>query len=683
MNFQLGRYFSISSLVGVVVVIVVLSFFYRYTVVNILIEQETKANTALTKVFANMIWSKYSGFIQKSSTLSKQQLLNRPEIESLGLEIESSGSGSNIADIKIFNATGMTIFSTRREHLGEYATNSAGFQGAMTGETISNLTYNNELHGYSEKTVDRDLLSTYIPLRTSEDNAIHGVFELYTDVTDLVNNVRRTQENIIGGVFITLTLLYLFLQWIVKRADKVIQDHEKARDSSIEQIRYLASHDPMTNLPNKQQFSRTIQAAIDNARQNRQRLALMFIDVDRFKVINDSLGHDAGDELLSIIAKRLQYPVRNGDQLFRWGGDEFTLVLENVSGVSMVENMARRIVDTLAEPIKLRGHEVFVTTSIGIALFSGEVGLTSTRLISNADVAMYQVKRAGRNGYMLYSPPMSDEVIERLSNEASLEQALRNGEFRLYYQPRLSAFSGKVTGVEALLRWEHPQYGLMTPDKFLQQLEDSSLISSVGEWVLKTACRQLAKWQAAGMSAIRVSVNISAMQLSGNIVEQVSRAINEAGINPHYLELEITEGVFVEDKEYMSSLMVALKEIGVTLSIDKFGFEYWPLSYLKKLPVDYIKISHEIITGISHSKKDLITTRAIARIAYNMNIRLVAVGVEKQAHVSLLKKSGCHELQGYKFGEPVLPVKIPAVVAARSAPEARKLALSKQVFTRL
>ena len=217
---------------------------------------------------------------------------------------------------------------------------------------------------------------------------------------------------------------------------------------------------------------------------------------------------------------------------------------------------------------------MFVTTSIGIALFSGEVGLTSTRLINNADVAMYQVKRAGRNGYMVYSPPMSDEEVGRLSNEASIDQALRNGEFRLHYQPRLSAFSGKVTGVEALLRWEHPQYGLMTPDKFIQQLEDSNLISSVGEWILKTACNQLKKWQAAGMPAVRVSVNISAIQQLGNIVEQVNQAINEAGIDPHYLELEFPESLFVEDKEYVLSSMERLKEIGVTLSIDKFGFEY-------------------------------------------------------------------------------------------------------------
>ena len=346
MNFRLGRYFSISSLVGVVIVIAVLSFFYRYTVVNMLIENETKANTALTTVVANMVWSKYSRFIQESSTFSNQELLSRPEINSLRRDIQDIVSGSNITEIKIFNHTGRTIFSTRREHLGEYVASSAGFQGAMIGGTVSDLTYNNEPHGHGEKTVDRDLLSTYLPLRTSNDNAIHGVFELYTDVTELIDNVRRTQENVVGGVFATLMLLYLFLQFIVKRADNVIQEHENARDASIEQIRFLASHDPMTNLPNKQQFSRSIKIAIDNARQKKHKMALMFIDVDRFKLVNDSMGHDAGDELLRIIAKRLQYPIRKADQLFRWGGDEFTVLLENVTDTHMVENMARRIVDT-------------------------------------------------------------------------------------------------------------------------------------------------------------------------------------------------------------------------------------------------------------------------------------------------------------------------------------------------
>lgn len=676
MNFQLGRYFSISSLVGVVIVIAVLSFFYRYTAVNILVEHESRANTALTTVFANLVWSKYSSFIQESSALSKQELLARPEVDSLRNDVLQLVSGSNIADIKIFNLNGMTIFSTRREQLGEFANTSGGFKDAKIGNTVSDLTYNNEAHGPGGEIVDRDLLSTYLPLRSSSEGSIHGVFELYTDVTELVDHIRRTQENVIGGVFLTLMLLYLFLQMIVRRADKVIQNHEKARDSSIEQIRYLASHDPMTKLPNKHQFSRSISTAIDDARLKRQSLALMFIDVDRFKLVNDSLGHDAGDELLRIVAKRLQYPIRKCDQLFRWGGDEFTVVLKNVSDVCMVENMARRIVDTLAEPIKLKEREVLVTTSIGIAINSYQDDVTSAQLISNADAAMYQVKRAGRNGYMFHNTPMNDKAYERLTAETSLKQALRNGEFILYYQPRLSVFSGKVTAVEALVRWKHPQYGLIMPDKFIHLLEDSGLITAVDEWVLKSACKQLKKWQLAGMPSVRVSVNVSPKQLLlGNIVEQVRQAIREAEIDPHCLELEFNESTFAEDKERILLIMKQLKEMGVALSIDDFGFGYWPLNHLKKMPIDYIKISQKIIHGITKDKQDLITTRAIARLAHSMNIRLVAKGVENKGQVALLKKSACHELQGFQFGKPVIPMQIPIIVAERSVSQARKLAL--------
>jgi len=304
--------------------------------------------------------------------------------------------------------------------------------------------------------------------------------------------------------------------------------------------------------------------------------------------------------------------------------------------------------------------------------------LTSTQLISNADAAMYQVKRAGRNGYQFYDSAMNDKAFERLTIETSLKQALRNGEFTLYYQPRLSAFSGKVTAVEALLRWKHPQYGLMTPDKFIHRLEDSGLITAVGEWVLKSACKQLKKWQSAGMPPVRVSVNISAKQLLfANIVEHVDRAISEAKIEPHCLELEFTENMFVEDKKRVLLVMKRLKEKGVALSIDDFGFGYWPLSYLKKMPIDYIKINHEIVNGITKNKRDLVTTRAIARLAYSMNIRLVAKGVENQDQIELLKKSGCHELQGYQFGKPSTPLQIPLIVAARYAPQARKLALTQ------
>lgn len=667
MNFRLCRYFSISSLVGVVVVIAVLSVFYRYTAVNMLVEHESRSSTELSRVLANIVWTNYADFLLESSSLSKQELLLRPEIDHLQRDVQQLVSGSNIADIRIFNLDGMTVFSMRGEHLGEFAADTKGYLAARIGITHGDLSYNNPVATMGDDNGSgRDLFSTYLPLRSIGDGSIYGVFKLYTDVTDLVDQIRRTQENVIGGVFITLMLLYLFLQWIVQRADRVIQGHEKARSSSIDQIHYLAYHDPMTKLPNKQQFTRSIKTAMDNVRQSRKMMALMFVDVDRFKLVNDSLGHEAGDELLRIVAKRLQYPIRKGDQLFRWGGDEFTVVLENISDVCLVENMAQRIIAAMAEPIKLKSQEVMVTTSIGIATYSCDDELTSTQLISNADAAMYQAKRAGRNCFMFYDSRMNDKAFEQLTIETLLKQALGNNEFRLYYQPRLSVFSGKVTAVEALLRWVHPTFGLMTPDRFIPLLEDSGMIKTVGEWVLKSACQQLKKWQATGMPAVRVSVNISAQQLLfGNIVEQVKRAVSEAGIDPHNLELEFTESLFVEDREHVLLIMKRLKEIGVSLSIDDFGSGYWSLSYLKRIPVDYIKIGRGFIQGVLHNNKDAEITRAIARLAYSLNMRLVAEGVESQEQVEALKRTGCHELQGYLFGKPMMPFEIPLTVAMR------------------
>ncbi len=677
LNFRLGRYFSISSLIGVVVVIAVLSLFYRYTAVNLLIEHETRANTALAKIIANTVWSKYSGFIQKSASLSKQELLARPEIAGLLHDILPLISGSNVADIKIFNLNGLTIFSTRREQLGADATGS-GFLAAQSGAAVSELTYNNQVHDSGGGRAGRDLFSTYLPLRSGNDDSIHGVFELYTDVTGLVKQIRRTQENVIGGVLVTLVLLYLFLLLIVQRAEKEIRNHEKSRDSSLEQIHFLAYHDPMTKLPNKQQFNRCIKTALENARQSRRMLALMFVDVDRFKLVNDSLGHDAGDELLRIVAKRLQCPIRKGDQLFRWGGDEFTLLLENVNDCCLVEDMARRIIDAMAAPIKLKTQEVLVTASIGIAVYSPDDDVTSAQLISNADAAMYQSKRAGRNCYMFYDTRMNSKAFERLTMETSLKQALGNNEFKLYYQPRLSAFSGKVTAVEVLLRWMHPQYGLMTPDRFVPLLEDSGMIKTVGAWVLQSACGQLKKWQLMGMAPVRVSVNISARQLLfGNIEEQVKQAISEAKIDPHYLELEFTESIFADDKEYLLPILKRLKQIGVSLSIDDFGSGSWSLAYLKKMPVDYIKIGRGFVQGVLHNSKDAAITRAIARLAYSLNMRLVAEGVESEEQVDMLRRCGCHELQGYHFARPMMPFEIPLIVAMRSKRLPRQLAVTQ------
>ena len=678
MNFRLGRYFSISSLVGVVVVIAVLSLFYKYTAVNMLIEYETRANSEISKKFANIAWSKYTGFIQESSFFSKHDLLSRPEVDRLRQDILPLLANSSISNIRIFNLQGMTVFSMQDAQLGEDVNIKSGYADAKTGAMASELVYNRQSSNSGTEMGDRDFLSTYLPLHSTNNNSIHGVVELDTDVTELVDHIRRTQENVIGGVFITLMLLYLFLQLIVRRADSVIQRYEKARSSSIEQIHYLAYHDPMTKLPNKQQFTRSIKTAMDNAGQNQKMMALMFVDVDRFKLVNDSLGHEAGDELLRIVAKRLQYPIRKGDQLFRWGGDEFTLVLENIGDVCMVENMAQRIIAAMSEPINLKGQEVLVTTSIGIAIYNCDDDMASAQLISNADAAMYRAKRAGRNCFMFYDPRMNDKAFEQLTIETSLKQALGNNEFRLYYQPRLSVFSGKVTAVETLLRWMHPQFGLVTPDKFIPMLEDSGMIKTVGEWVLKSACKQLKKWQTSGMPSVRVSVNVSAKQLLfGNIVEQVKQAISEADIDPHNLELEFTESLFVEDREYVLLIMKRLKEIGVSLTIDDFGSGYWSLSYLKQIPVDYIKIGRGFIQGVLHNNKDAEITRAIARLAYSLNMRLVAEGVESQEQVEALKQTGCHELQGYLFGKPMMPFEVPLTVAMRSKRLTRQVAVTQ------
>jgi len=676
LNFKLRRYFSISSLVGVVVVIAVLSMLYRYTALNMLFQHETRTNTELTKILAKLVWSKYSGFIQESSSLSARELLRRPEIDDLQRDILQLVADSNVTNIKIFNLRGMTVFSMRYEQLGEFVSSNHGFLEASTGNTLSDLTYNFPTHAKGEDKIERDLFSTYLPLRSSQDNSVYGVFELYSDVTEVLNQIRQTQENVVGGIFITLMLLYLFLQVIVRRAEKVILSHEKARSSNMEQIHYLAYHDPMTKLPNKQQFTKSMKTAIDNARYSREMLAVMFVDVDRFKLVNDSLGHDAGDQLLRIVAKRLQYPIRKGDQLFRWGGDEFTVLLQNVTDICMVENMAQRIIDSMAEPISLKSQEVLVTTSIGIALYSCASDMTSTQLTRNADVAMYQAKRAGRNCYMFYDPRMNSKAIEKLTIDTSLKQALRNNEFRLCYQPRLSVFSGKVTAVETLLRWMHPEHGLMTPDQFIRQLEDSGMIKTVGEWVIKSACKQLKKWQSSGMPSVRVSVNVSMQQLLfGNIVEQVKQAISEAEIDPHCLELEFAESLFAHDKDYVLLIMKRLKAIGVTLSIDDFGSGYWSLCYLKQVPVDYIKIGRSFIQGVLHNTKDAEIIRAIARLAYSLNIRLVAEGVESQEQVEALRLTGCHELQGYLFGKPMLPFEIPLTVAMRSKRLPRQVAI--------
>jgi diguanylate cyclase (GGDEF)-like protein/PAS domain S-box-containing protein len=422
---------------------------------------------------------------------------------------------------------------------------------------------------------------------------------------------------------------------------------------SAQQLEYLANHDPLTGLPNRALFTDRLESAIARARRHCNHVALLFIDVDRFKVVNDTLGHHIGDQLLKCVAERISRCVRDEDTVTRIGGDEFTVIQEGDPHPEAAAVLARRILKRLARPLLLEQHEIIVSASIGISMYP-EDSDDAVTLIKNADAAMYQAKELGRNGYQYYSPEMTAAGSERLKLEGALHYALERNEFLLHYQPQIDVHSGRIIGVEALLRWQHPQLGMVPPMQFIPLAEDTGLIGPIGAWVLQTACKQAKAWQTAGLPPIKIAVNVSGRQIShDHVVDKVQTALAVSGLDSRYLDIEVTESILMEDTERAIMTLNALKQAGVSLSIDDFGTGYSSLSYLKRFPINKLKIDKTFVDGLPDNKDDTAITQAIIAMAHSLGLSVVAEGVETSAQLEFLRTLKCKEVQGYFFSKPL------------------------------
>jgi diguanylate cyclase (GGDEF)-like protein/PAS domain S-box-containing protein len=426
------------------------------------------------------------------------------------------------------------------------------------------------------------------------------------------------------------------------------------RKSAEEQIKSLAYHDTLTGLPNRLLFNDRLSIAVAQAHRLHQRLAVLFLDLDRFKVINDSLGHGVGDRLLQEVARRLLQTVREGDTVARLGGDEFTLLLPGAGRPLDLAKLAEKILDGLKQPYRIEGNELFVTASMGVSLYP-EDGQNPDALVKNADTAMYRAKDQGRDNYQLYTAAMNATALERLGMENSLRKALAARELEVYYQPVLTLATGAVYGVEALLRWQHPERGLISPGDFIPLAEVTGLIIPLGKWVLSTACRQMKEWHERG-HPLTVSVNLSARQFQQpDLVEQVTRVLDETGLAPRSLELEITESNAMQSAETTAQTLKALKTLGVRISIDDFGIGYSSLSYLKRLPIDTLKIDQSFVRDITTDPDDAAIVTAVIAMAHTLKLVVVAEGVEDQDQLAFLHARQCDRMQGFLFSQPLPP----------------------------
>lgn len=419
------------------------------------------------------------------------------------------------------------------------------------------------------------------------------------------------------------------------------------------QLTQLAYHDPLTQLPNRVLFHDRLNLALAKARRNQEKVAVLFLDLDRFKLVNDMLGHVMGDCLLKEVALRLSKCMRKSDTIARLGGDEFTLLIPEVNHVEDAARIAQKILDVLHEPFYINGHEFHVSASIGISLYP-EDGDDAETLMRHADMAMYRAKEQGLNTFQLYIAEMNNRISERLDLEQSLRKSLDSMDFVVYYQPQVNAPTGRIEAMEALLRWRHPEKGIVSPDEFIPLAEDTGLIIPIGEWVLRTACAQNKAWQDAGYPPMTVTVNISACQFrQKNLTQLVAQVLEETELDPHLLEVEITESVTMNDAEFTSSVLQELKNMGVQIAIDDFGTGHSSLSYLKRFPIDTLKIDRSFIRDVAHDPEDAAIVTTIIAMAQNLNLSVIAEGVETAEQVSFLVQKQCEKMQGFYFSRPV------------------------------
>jgi diguanylate cyclase (GGDEF)-like protein/PAS domain S-box-containing protein len=450
----------------------------------------------------------------------------------------------------------------------------------------------------------------------------------------------------------------------VKNTLAAALDHRCTQD----RLAYLAQFDTLTGLPNRTMYIERLSQTLRQANGDKGSVGVLFVDVDRFKSVNDELGHSGGDGVLARVAGRLQRCVRPTDTVARLSGDEFALLLEHMATPEEAAMVSERVIASLAKPFRVHGHEVYVSASLGISI-SPTDGSDPDALLKNADMAMYRAKQAGRNTYRYFLPDMNARAAERLRTETELRGALARREFELHYQPKACIETGLISGFEALLRWNHPQRGLVSPTEFISILEETGLINEVGEWVVRQACEQIRAWQSEGLKACPVAVNLSARQFNQNGLDaSIDRILKETRIDPNLLEFELTESILMSDSEDAVRVLDNMKKCGIRLSVDDFGTGYSSLAYLRRFPLDSLKIDRAFIRHITTDSGEATIAKAIISLAHNLKLRVVAEGVETQAQLNFLREHDCDEMQGYLFARPMS-----ADDCARAMAEGRRL----------
>ncbi len=677
--FKLLRHFSITSAIAILAVTVVLVILYRHNAMDNLVDIAERQNVALARSFANTIWPQFSAYVGSVPGLDGDALRVRPETRQIHVALMTLTAGLPVLKVKIYNLDGLTVFSSQASQIGEDKSNDRRFfAAARAGRPSSKMAHREKFSAFSGEVVNRDLVESYLPIRRG-DGPVEGVFELYSDVTPLIGEIERSTRRLVIGFLLIFGVLYGALFLIVRRADRilkrqyvdVLQGEERiaAKNAALEReiaerkraeadIERLALHDSLTDLPNRLLFHDRLQIAVAQVERTDRSLALLFLDLDDFKDVNDTLGHAAGDELLKAVAERLKSYLRGSDTvarnnttLARLGGDEFTILLTDLSDPVGAATVADRIIEDLSRPFSVGGNVIHTGVCIGIAVYPSH-GDTPEELLKMADLALYRCKAEGRNRYHFYNEQMETEILARKDLERDLRAALAAGQLSLVYQPQMEVKSGAMVGVEALLRWNHPERGFIPPVEFIPVAEAIGAIVPIGEWVLRQACAQNKAWQEAGLPAFAVAVNLSAVQFrQEDLVATVHDALQKTGLDSAYLHIEITESVFMQDGA--REVLLDFRRSGIAISLDDFGTGYSSLSYLTRFPVDKIKLDRSFVRDIAHDTSNAAIIKAVVNLGHSLGMRVNVEGVETGEVLSILSSYGVDEVQGYYYSHPL------------------------------
>ncbi len=635
---------------------------YQNLAISDLIVHKESENSILSRNFNHQITAEIQKNIIDINLLTSDSIKLSHNINSLNQSLFTLANAHQNISITLFNLNGFAIAESRsNNHLLN------DIQKTDFKTVISNAINKSQLivfSNHSNTKFNYSSVYSLIPILTIDRSEVIAVFGVKNNVTNELETISKSQRIIILTVLLGLSFFYLVVIFTQTKSNKLLKEQAELRIISEEEIRYHAFHDPLTRLPNRSYFQRILSLVMSQARRNETLIALMFLDLDKFKTINDSYGHDIGDNVLIEAASRIQQCLRECDTVARISGDEFTVILNGISTVNDAEIIADRIISSLNNVMKIDNHEFTIGVSIGISLYPLD-DISLEQLIQDADIAMFTSKRNGRNIFSFFEQEMLQHSKQRLKFEIDLRQAITRNEFILHYQPIIDMKTDKVTSMEALIRWCHPSHGILLPSHFIKLAEENGQIISIGNWVLNEACQQLASWHLAGFEHLKISINISIRQIDDkNFHSYVLSTLRKHNLNPSKLELEITESLFLECSHITLKTLFQLKKTGISIAIDDFGTGYSSLAYLKSFPIDRLKIDQYFVREVAKDDDNAAITQAITSLAHTLRLGVTVEGVETVEQYKLLKSQYCDEMQGFFFSKPL------------SAKEAEKLLLS-------